>query len=263
MDRISKALELARQKQQSSPSPQREKSSEQIRYTQTQTISIPPETLREHRIISGLLNEPIADAYRVLRSRVLRLLKQNGWQTLGVTSATPGEGKTLTSINLGISIAMEPNYSVLLVDTDLRRPRVHHFFGIKPELGLNDYLHSEGSLEDLLIHPSIERFILLPCLKPMKNSSELLATPKMVQLVQQLKARYPSRLVIFDLPPVLVGDDVMAFSPLLDAVLLVVEDGKTRSDELTRTFELLKEVNLLGTVLNKTSEVGHGYYYGY
>jgi len=262
MDRITKALELARQGQQRpSLSSQRVEHAKEIDYTKTQTVQVSPEILRKNRVVSGFLKEPLADAYRVLRTRVLRRVQHNNWKTIGVTSAGPGDGKTLTAINLAISIAMEPNYTVLLIDADLRRPSVHTFFGIKPKYGLGDYLTSEMAVEELLIHPGIERFVILPTPKSVDGSSELLALSKMVQLVQDLRTRYSSRLIIFDLPPVLVGDDVAALSPLLDAILLVVEDGKTQADELARAVELLEGVNLLGTVLNKSAEIGYDYAY--
>lgn len=265
MDRISKALELAKQgRTADQQAPTRVKQdAKQINYTQTKTVNISPETLRENRIISGFPNEPLVDLYRVLRTRVIRRLQQNNWKTLGITSARPEDGKTLTAINLGISIAMEPNYSVLLVDADLRRPSVHSFFDIKPENCLIDFLISDVAIEKLFIHPNIDRFTILPCTQPNRASSELLATPKMIGLIQELKARYPDRVVIFNLPPVLVSDDVAALAPFLDAVLLVIQDGKTRRDDLTKVIELLEDTKLLGTVLNKSSEVDRQQAYDY
>ena len=258
MDRISKALELAKQGRPAQQSSARlEQSPKQIVYTQTKTVHVSPETLRANRIISGFQNEPWVDIYRVLRTRVIRRLRRNNWKTLGVTSAKPGEGKTLTAVNLAVSIAMEPNYSVLLVDADLRRPSVHSLFAIETDRGLSDFLVSDIPIEELFIHPSIDRVTILPCVSPSKTSSELLVTPKMIGLIQELKTRYPSRIVIFNLPPVLVGDDVVALAPLLDAILLVVEDGKTRSDELARVAELLEDAKLLGTVLNKSPQVDY------
>lgn len=263
MDRISKALELAKQNRSQAQQhyPRTEPETTKIDYAQVRTIQVSIETLRENRIISGFPDEPLVDTYRVLRTRVIRRLQQNNWKMLGITSARAGDGKTLTAINLGISIAMEPNYSVLLVDADLRRPSVHSFFGIKPEHGLSDLLTSDIAIEELLIHPGMERFTFLPCIRPTNASSELLVTSKMVELIQELRSRYPARVVIFNLPPVLVSDDVVALSPLLDALLLVVQDGKTRSDELVRVAELLEDTTLLGTVLNKASEVEHRYRY--
>jgi protein-tyrosine kinase len=259
MDRISKALEMAKQGRANAPTVAADQNAVQISYTQTQVVQVSAETLHANRIISGLHDEPLVDMYRILRTRVIRRLHQNNWKTLGVTSARAGDGKTLTAINLGISIAMEPNYSVLVVDADLRRPSVHTFFGLKPQHGLSDFLVSEINVEELFIHPGIERFTILPCTQSSKASSELLLTHKMLRLIHELKNRYPARLVIFNLPPVLVGDDVVALSPLLDAMLLVVQDGKTRADDLARVAELLEDTNLLGSVLNKSSEVHHRY----
>lgn len=263
MDRISKALERAKENKTSYQYPKKTKNTiDDISYTNTKTFEVSEDTLNKNRIINSASNKPLVDIYRVLRTRVLHRLKQNNWKVIGVTSARPGEGKTLTAINLGISIAMEPNYSVLLVDADLRRPGVHQAFDIRPEHGLTDYLTSSNvPVEGLFINPSIERFVILPCVKPSQISSELLTSPKMVDLVQELKVRYASRLVIFNLPPLLMSDDVAALSPFLDAVLVVVEDGKTRSDELIKSLELLEGVNLLGTVLNKCKNVKHQLHY--
>ena len=104
----------------------------------------------------------------------------------------------------------------------------------------------------MLFNPSIERLVVLPGRETMLNSSEALSAPTMVHLVEELKNRYPSRLVIFDLPPILSSDDALAFSPYIDAVLLVIEEGKTSSDELAQSLEILQPVNIIGTVLNKS-----------
>ena len=111
------------------------------------------------------------------------------------------------------------------------------------------------------INPGLDRLVVLPGSEPIANSSETLASPKMARLVNELKTRYPSRFVIFDLPPILSADDALAFSPHVDAALLVVEDGVTTKDDLARSVELLKQTELLGTVLNKTSERQTAYYY--
>jgi len=260
MDRIARALELARQQRATLTPVAKPETPERIEYTETRRVEVDHAILRENRIIVGHGKEPLADAYRLLRARVLRRMRQNGWSTLGVTSASMGDGKTLTAINLALAIAMEANQSVLLVDTDLRRPSVHKRFGIDAAEGLEAHLSSDAKIEDLLVNPGFERFTLLPCVHPLSGSSEMLASKRMVKLVAELKGRYPSRMVIFDLPPVLVSDDVVAFSAHLDTVLLVVEDGKTQSRDLARAVELLEAVELVGTVLNRTEEVSKGHY---
>jgi len=260
MDRIARALELARQQRTKLVPVAKDEAPDHIEYTETRKVEVDHAILRENRIIVGYGKEPLADAYKLLRTRVLRRMRQNGWTSLGITSASMGDGKTLTAINLALAIAMEPNQSVLLVDTDLRRPSVHKRFGIELEMGLEAHLGSGVKIEELLVNPGFERFTLLPCAQPLAGSSEVLASKRMGRLVDELKGRYPSRMVIFDLPPVLVSDDVAAFSTHLDSVLLVVGDGKTQSRELARAVELLEGVELLGTVLNRTEEHSKGQY---
>ena len=115
-------------------------------------------------------------------------------------------------------------------------------------------------LSEILFNPSIERLVVLPGNVPLLNSSEMLSSPKMVQLMDELKTQYPSRLVIFDLPPLLSTDDALAVSPYVDAILVVVEEGATQMEDLARAQEMLQGVNVIGTVLNKGLMTGEGYY---
>jgi len=266
MDRISRALELARNKvSKVQEEPEAEQPGKPIAYTKSQSISLSPELLRQNRIMTGIDDGPIVDIYGLLRTRVLKLMRQNNWKTIGITSPNPSAGKTVTAINLSISIAQDQNHSVLLVDADLRKPGLSKTLGIKPEFGLNNYLLADKLLEDLFLHPKIKRLVLVPTCQVKGGSSELLSSPRMTKFVEQAKQRYPERIVVFDLPPVLVGDDVLALSQNIDALLLVVEDGKTQSDELRRATELLHGVNLMGVVLNKAAVVKNQpeYTYGY
>jgi protein-tyrosine kinase len=267
MDRISKALELTRQARRPLAAQRRLAPNTPIKYTQTKKVYINPDVLRKHKIISAIDDRVVIDSYKLLRTRLMARMQQHGWTTLGVTSCGANEGKSLTSINLAVSIALKYNQTVLLVDADLRRPSTHNFFGIEVEYGLSDYLLSEKPIEEILIHPEIERLVILPGngrnLESVDHSSELLASPQMANLVFELKTRYPSRMVLFDLPPVLVGDDVVAFASHLDTMMLVIEDGKTNSDEFEHAIELLKDIELVGTVLNKSCDHSkeYGYYY--
>lgn len=227
---------------------------DQIEYTRTRTIDVSRSVLQEKRIVSGYEQGGFTDAYKILCTQVLQKMRDQGWNALAVTSPGEGEGKTLTAINLAISISMEINQTVLLVDANLRHPSVHEYFSIKGELGLSDYLTTGKPLEELLIHPGIGHFVILPGGKPLLNSSEMLGSPKMATLVQELKQRYPSRIVLFDLPPLLSAADAMAFAPYVDAALLVVEEGKTRNEDIVRAADLLNSTHLIGTVLNKSMD---------
>jgi capsular exopolysaccharide synthesis family protein len=220
------------------------------------------ERLVANRIVAMADHDPAATAYKVLRTHVLQRMRANHWKTLAITSPTQGNGKTVTSINLAITLARDLKHTVLLVDLDLRRPSLASFFFDEPVPGVSDYITDDRAIEELLINPGIERLTLLPGNHSFTHSSEILCSPKMIELVEELKGRYADRLVLFDMPPVLGGDDVMAFAPYVDAVLLVVEEGGTTKDELMEAYALLEGANILGTVLNKAEEgsAGAGYY---
>jgi capsular exopolysaccharide synthesis family protein len=217
--------------------------------------------LREKRIVAVDDVDPAAGAYKVLRTHVLQRMRVKGWKTLAITSASEGNGKTVTAINLAISLAREVNQTTLLADLDLRRPSIAPYFVDHEIPGLSEYLTGEKEIADILIKPGFERLVILPGHHSFTHSSELLSSPRMMRLVEELKGRYPDRLVLFDMPPVLTGDDVIAFLPYVDAVILVIEEGVTTKNDLQRAYELLGEDKLLGTVLNKSDEASAGEYY--
>ncbi len=260
MERIKQALEKARSEREKAGAgsgtarPSSGVGTPQlITYSRTRTVEVTEDFLREKRIISGLEQNSFTDAYKILRTQVLQRLKENNWNSVAITSPGFNEGKTLTAVNLAISLAMEVNYTVLLVDADLRHPSIHGYFGVEQGYGLSDFLTDDKPLGDLLVHPAnIPRFVILPGGKSLLNSAEMLNSPKMARLVDELKTRYPSRIVIFDLPPLLSAADALAFSPYVDAALLVVEEGKTQTEDARRAVGLLQGTNLIGTVLNKS-----------
>jgi capsular exopolysaccharide synthesis family protein len=234
-----------------------------IRYTQSSTLALSAEHLQQNHVLTPETDKVIVNAYKVLRTRVLQQMQQNGWSTLAVTSPRPDEGKTLTAINLSISMALKLDYTVLLVDLDFRKPSIHERFGFQPEYVLSDYLAGRVRLEKVFVNPGISRLLLLPEQQAQNHASEILSSTGMEQLVDELKNRYRSRIIIFDLPPVLVGDDVLAFSSNADATLLVVQERKTTTDDLNKTLSLLKDQNLVGTVLNRSSMRKEYSNYGY
>jgi len=231
-----------------------------VTYTQTQVIKPIPETLRRNRVLGAHDAPAVRQAYKMLRTQVVQSLRAQGWSSLIVTSPGMGEGKSLTAVNLAIALAREVNHTVLLVDLDLRRPAIARHFGYEPIFGLRDYLLDDVPLTDVLFNPDIERLVVLPGGKPLDESSELLTAPKMVRLAQELKTRYDGRIVIYDMPPLLLADDVLAFAPNVDAALLVIEEGRTRKDELTQSIEMLRDIPVIGTVLNKAENARAAYY---
>lgn len=226
---------------------------EQIVYTQTRSLQIPAAVLREKRIVEGFDSGAFVDAFKILRTQVTHRVREKGWNVIGVTSPGNFEGKTLTAVNLAVSMAMDVTQSVLLVDANLQRPTIHEVFDLGPCGGLADYLLDDIPIERLLVHPGIGRFVLLPGGRAVPHSAEALTSPKMIALVDEFKHRYPSRMIIIDLPPLLHTSDVLAFAPYIDALLLVVEEGRTQTEDLERALSLVKDSTpILGTVLNKS-----------
>lgn len=258
MDSLTKAVQLAQQEKRRAGGAGRAMVPAEITYTQTRSVDLYPGWLHQNHVLTAESRDDAVQAYKVLRTQVSQRMRANGWRTLGITSPKRSEGKTLTAINLSISLALEANHTVLLVDADLRQPSIHTYLGLEVENGLREYLLGALPVEEILIHPNIRRMVVLPGSGPVPSSSELLVSPVMMALVQQVKRRYPMRLCIFDLPPVLSSDDVLAFAPYLDSMLLVAEEGKTIRSELARSAELIQgsNHNLMGTVLNRSAEQG-------
>ncbi|MCW9023141.1 MAG: CpsD/CapB family tyrosine-protein kinase [Gammaproteobacteria bacterium] len=261
MERIKKAIDRARKEREGVTEPVSSDSSvsrtvpsspENITYTQTKIIDVSNDVLKRNRLVSNVEHDYKRDAFKLLRTQILQKMRANGWNSLAVTSAQPGEGKSLVAINLAMALAMEVNQTVLLVDFDLRRPSIHTYFEYEPDKGINDFLANDVPVQEILFTPGLERLVILPGKEPIYNSSEMLSSPKMVSLVNELKNRYPSRLIIFDLPPLLSTDDALAFSPYVDTVLLVIEEGKTSKEDLLTVKGILKDTNIIGTVLNKS-----------
>jgi Mrp family chromosome partitioning ATPase len=194
-------------------------------------------------------------AYRMLRTQVLQRARAHGLGTLGVVSAINGEGKTLTAINLALSLAAEPNQSVVLVDFDLRRPAVARTLGLSVEQGLEAWFTSDIPTRSVCYGlEDVERLHVLPTLTPVSGSSEILAGLATRKLLNELKGRDSSRIIVVDLPPVLLSDDALMVAPLLDGVVLVVHERRTRREDVVRVMELLGNTRIVGTVLNSSSE---------
>jgi len=183
---------------------------------------------------------------------------------LMVTSARPNEGKTFTAINLALSIALERDRTVLLVDADVARPSVARMLDFPGTAGLVDYLADSGRrLADLLLHTSLPKLRILPAGRRHSHSTELLASEAMQQLAQELADRYSDRVVVFDSPPLLATTEAAVLAGLMGQVVMVVEAGKTKRDEVKEALALLKPDQFVGVVLNKSNRpFGTEYYYG-
>jgi len=231
-----------------------------------QPVTLDKAALHDNFILPQLQDAGALRAYKILRTRVLRRLEANQWHSFALTGVTAGEGKTLTAVNLAIALAQDVNTWVALVDLDLQRPRVAEYLGmrsVRGEKGLSDYLQGNATFENIVYSPDIERLAVIPNFSPLLNASEMLASPRMAELMQALEAETPRRILIFDMPPVLAADDVLAFAPQIDGLLLVVAEGTTDRNSLRSAKEVLAEMNLLGVVLNRSAERNDAAYYSY
>jgi len=205
---------------------------------------------------------PGAESYRSLRTSLQFLQGKDKGQTLVITSALAGEGKSTTVTNLGIVMAQSGG-NILLVDTDLRRPSLHKCFGLRNSQGLTTVLAGKESLEEVIKQTSLPNFSVL-CSGPLPpNPSELLASEPMDQLISQLKEQY--HCVLFDSPPAIAVTDASILAQKMDGTLLVIRGGGTSVDAVQRATELLQQVgaDLMGVVLNHVMPKEGAYYYYY
>ena len=235
----------------------------EIHYTYTRKVAVDMDSLRRNRLIVAGSDENLGEAYKLLRTHILHSTKREGRNTLMFTGPLPNEGKSLTTINLAIAISQRVGQTVMLVDGDLRNPSIHRYLDLPSGPGLVDYLTSGYPIAESLVHPEgLTNLVVLPAGKSTTQSIELLSSPLMVDLVRELKHFYPDRYVLFDLPPLLYAD-ALAFAPLVDGIILVVEAGSTPREEIVRAQEMLKGFPVLGFVLNKieSTALSYDYYY--
>jgi non-specific protein-tyrosine kinase len=219
-------------------------------YMNSRHVKLNPQILADNRCVGYQHEAPELEFYRVLRTHILQQTGGKG-NTVMVTSANPGEGKTLTAINLSFTFAREFKQTALLVDCDLRRQQIHERLGYSSDKGLADYLIDDAPFPDLMVWPGVEKLTVISGGKNVKDSSELLGSLGMKNLVSDMKTRYPDRYVFFDVPPLLTSADSLAFAPLVDYVLIVVQAGKTSLQDVNKALKLLPSEKILGLVMNR------------
>lgn len=219
--------------------------------------------LESHRIVAHGTSSPSGRYYDMLRTQVLQEMDKKSWQFLAVTSPTAGCGKTVTACNLALSISRLPQRSVLLVDLDLRRPTVGKYLGLGDNGGVLSVLEGRAPLSSAVLQASIgpNGMLVLPG-SVSESSSEWMASQTMGTLLQTIKRDFRSRIVIFDLPPILLGDDVISILPRMDATILIAGVGTTSVSDIKECQKHLKRSPVLRVVVNKATE-SVGSYYGY
>jgi capsular exopolysaccharide synthesis family protein len=201
----------------------------------------------------------------MLRTQVLQTMTMKSWQILGVTSATPGCGKSTVAVNLALSIARQPGRSVLLIDMDLQKPQIAKLLGIKCKWGIGSVLEGKVDLSNALVQARIndEKILVLPCRSARLNSSAWMASQEMAALVQQIKRDFRAWTVIVDFPPILMSDDVITILSQLDCMLFVAAAGATTVEEIKECTKHLESTSIVRVVLNKSSGEAAPYYSQY
>jgi protein-tyrosine kinase len=263
MDQFKHAVDLARGSVPLAPSADQKSLGEQPHRidpslslgVRTKNLPLKAAHLESMRIVAHNKDDLRARSFDMLRTQVLQSMDNGGWQFLAVTSPTAGCGKTVTACNLALSIARLPERSVLLVDLDMRKPKVASYLGIKRDFGLLSVLQGRQNLSDAIVQVGIEREQLLVLPGEQTNaSSEWMASTTMATLLQTIKREFRSRIVILDLPPILAGDDVLSILPHLQSVLLVAEAGRSSVSEVKESAKHLKATPVVRVVVNKITE---------
>jgi len=226
----------------------------------TQSLSIDNRMLvAAHEERSMALEE-----YNKLRSTIISLTRGEVFlNTLLVTSAVSDEGKTITALNLAISLAKEQDHTVLLVDTDLRRPSIHKYFGIEPEFGLAHCLRDGLPIEKALVKTGIGKLVILPAGEAVKDPLDMLSSLRMREIIEELKNRYSERYVIFDSSPAQLFADAGVIAGMVDSTLFVVRENRASKTDIQKVLGTFKDHNLLGTVYNDSNSYmkKQNYYY--
>jgi capsular exopolysaccharide synthesis family protein len=228
-----------------------------------------PAAVAAHRILLPdaplTENERVVAAYRMIRTRLLHLSRTNSLRSIAVTSPGPGDGKSLTSINLALSLARDPLTSVFLIDLDMRNPSICRYLGVQPPVDLLSYFTGDRKPSDVFFSVGTTNLAIAGGLTSTELASELLSSGKLEALLSYVSSTSPNPIILLDLPPVLVTDEALLVAPKVDATLLVVSEGKTRRESLARAMNMLAEFKSVGVVLNRATEAtaNNAYYYDY
>lgn len=209
----------------------------------------------------------IAEEFRVIKRPILKNISESGPSNprlIMVTSSLPGEGKSFTAINLAVSIAMELDHTVLLVDADVSKPSILKAMGLKPERGLMDVLSEQNfDLSPSLLRTNIPKLSILPAGMPHERATELLASDAMNRLLEDMAARYSDRVIIFDSPPLIPTTEARVLAAHMGQIVMVVEAGRTTNGALRQALSTIEACPIKLMVLNKARDSGPGGYYGY
>ena len=212
----------------------------------------------------------VAEDFRIIKRPLLRQARASGAEAIRhgnlivVTSAMPGEGKTYCAVNLAMSIAMEMDITVLLVDADVARPSVLKVLGLPPEPGLMDVLlDPQLAMGDVILKTNVANLRILPAGRSNKHATELLASRAMSRLLAEIASRYSDRIVVFDSPPLLITSEAHALVGQMGQVVMVVEAETTTQHAVKEALRQIEACEHIHLIYNKTKSFPGNDYYGY
>jgi capsular exopolysaccharide synthesis family protein len=236
---------------------------ERIEFAQ---IAYDATTCASNRVLVPDVDPPLmqlaSPPYRMLRTRLLQRCRSNGWTAIAITSPGPGEGKSLTSLNLALTIAREGNSDVFLIDLDMRNPSICKYLGVTPRTDVVDYFKGAVEAHDMFFTVGIKGLTIAGSISTATNASELLATGRLQEMLDYIRRISANSLVLLDLPPVVNTDDALVVAPRVDATVLVVGEGRTNREHLQRALDLLADYPRAGVILNRAMESMGADYYG-
>jgi protein-tyrosine kinase len=269
MENIRQAVERAKVRQKKQNGVGHEPSRQQTRRVfgdaheeRIQEVELDFAHLQSQRIVAYDGKDIRSRSFDILRTEILQSMDLKGWKTLAVTSPTPSCGKTLTAINLALSVARQPERQVILADLDLRKPQVATYLGLECQDGVVGVIEGRVQLDSAIVQPRVgdSRLEVLPTV-PTSNASDLIGSGAMKLLLQDIRGHVQSRIVILDLPPLLAGHDVISILPQVDCVLLVAAVGTTKVSEIEECKKYLQGTDVVRFVLNKAPETTTKYLY--
>jgi len=256
MERIETALQKAKEQHLSNLVPQQPMSpiariGRESVWADLPSLAIDPRLAAKNRIVTFNQSDPAHVAFDMMRTRTLQKLRDNNWTSVAITSPTVGCGKSVVSLNLAFSLANQKECRTLVVDLDLRRPQVGKMLGLKNPPLMESFLRGQGDVEDVFIRYG-DNIAIASNSRPVRFASELLQAQSTARVLKEMKQKLRPDVIIYDMPPMLATDDVMAFLSNVDgAVLVVAAETTTQREADICERDLAEKTNVLGVVLNK------------
>jgi protein-tyrosine kinase len=229
---------------------------------QRAVLKVDKNHLEANRIIALQVGNPQATSFDMLRTKVLQEMDEQNWQVIVMTSPSVGCGKTMSSINLALSIARQPDRNVFLVDLDFRKPKIAYTIGVTPQHDIANVIKGEAEIEDAMFNLDIAgpHLTILANRQSIKHPSEAIVSRQVKHLFDTLRAEPGKPIIVVDMPPVLMTDDVLAFLPQADCCILAVAEGVSTISDVDSSEKLLTGTNYLGCILTKSNERTASYY---